>query len=81
MEIHETLKRFRNQKNVSQNEICEVLKIKQQQYSTYETGKHLIKVDQIKKICEHYNVSADYLLGLTDEYRPLHTDENEKNLI
>ncbi len=47
-----------------------MLQMKQPQYSRYEIGLREMKSGQIKTICEHYNVSADYLLGLTDEYKP-----------
>ena len=77
MEMNEALKRFRKTRSLSQMDLCEVLAIKQQQYSRYETGKREMKGNQIKTICEYYNVSADYLLGLTDEYRPLRFAEKE----
>ena len=36
-----------------------------------ETGKRKMDVEQIIKICEFYNISADYLLGFTNDAKPL----------
>ncbi len=78
MKINESLRRFRKEKKLSQIEICQILNIRQQQYSRYESGLREIKSGQIKTICEHYNVSADYLLGLTDEYKPFREMDAEE---
>ena len=77
MKIGDALRRFREHGRVEQAEVAEVLNTYRQQISLYETGKREMKSGQIRAICEHYNVSADYLLGLTDEYRPLHGDRDE----
>lgn len=77
MRMDEAFKRFRKVKALSQMDLCGVLGIKQPQYSRYESGKREMRGSQIKAICEYYNVSADYLLGLTDEYRPLRCGEDE----
>lgn len=71
MEANEALHRFREQTVVEQAELAKVLHTYRQQVSLYEAGKREMRSGQIRAICEHYNVSADYLLGLTDEYRPL----------
>ena len=77
MEINEALRRFREHQKIEQAELAKVLNTYRPQISLYETGKREMKSGQIKAICEHYNVSADYLLGLTDEYRPLRCGEDE----
>ena len=45
--------------------------IAQTQISAIENGKQGTSFDKLAAICQHYNVSADYLLGLIDEPRPL----------
>lgn len=62
--IGEALKRFRDENEIPQKEIAAILGVSQQQYSLYETGKREIKAVQIVKLCLHYKISADYLLGL-----------------
>ena len=56
---------IRKLKNKSQKEIAEVLGISQQQYSLIKTGKRELHIDQLKRLCEYYKVSADYILGIS----------------
>ena len=42
--------------------------------SEMENGRRTTTLEKLAVICQHYNVSADYLLGLTDERRPLRED-------
>ncbi len=65
------LKDLREDRDLHQADIAEVLDTTQQQYSLYETGKRKMDVEQIIKICEFYNISADYLLGFTNDAKPL----------
>lgn len=60
------LKELREYHAISQKEVAAILGISQQHYSMYENGKRVMNAEQIIKICKHYNISADYLLGLTD---------------
>ena len=66
MQYNEALKRFRKGRNLNQQKICDILKIPQPQYSRYERGERKLKADQIIAICKEFDVSADYLLGLSD---------------
>ncbi|MCI9112404.1 MAG: helix-turn-helix transcriptional regulator [Eubacterium sp.] len=65
------LKDLREDRDLHQADIAAVLDTTQQQYSLYETGKRKMDVEQIIKICEFYNISADYLLGFTNDAKPL----------
>lgn len=67
----ERLRELRDYNQIAQKEIAEKLGISQQHYSMYETGKRVLNAEQIILICKEYNVSADYLLGLTDEFKAL----------
>ena len=64
------LKYVRKQKGYSQSQIAEVLKTTQQQIWKYEHENpkynQEIPVRHIVTLARFYNVSADYLLGLTD---------------
>lgn len=53
-----------------QPDLAEVLGISITQVSELENGKKGTTLPRFALICEHYNVSADYLLGLTDESKP-----------
>ena len=68
----ERIKWIRDCKNITQKELADALNIKQQQYARYENGINIMPVIYLPKICEYLNISADYILGLTDEERKLH---------
>ena len=67
----ERLQWIRNCKNITQKEIAEYLGIKQQQYARYEKGINIMPITHLIKICEFLNISADYILGLTEEMKNL----------
>ena len=67
----ERLKEVRKNNNSTQRQVAEMLGASESQYQLYEYGKHKPNYEYIIKLCRYFNVSADYLLGLTDEPRPL----------
>lgn len=72
------LRDLREDHDLLQKEVATLLGITQQHYSRIELGVNEISVEQLKVLAEHYNVSADYILGLIQRPRPLH--EYKKNL-
>lgn len=56
----------RDSQNITQKEMAKFLGIKQQQYARYEKGINVMPVTYLPKICEKLNISADYILGLTN---------------
>lgn len=71
MEYYERLREVRIQHGETQREVAALLETSQQAYLKYEKGKNEMPLWRIIRLCRHYNLSADYLLGLTDEPRPL----------
>ncbi len=65
------LKEIRLLRNMKQKDVCELLNMKQSQYSRYESGEDEMKIGTFIEICEALNVSADYLLGLSDKEKKL----------
>lgn len=59
------LKDLREYKNYKQAYVAEYLNISQQVYSRYESGKHELPVRYLEPLSKLYNVSTDYLLGLS----------------
>ncbi len=55
----------------SQKDIAVILQTTQQYYSQYENGKRPLPIEHLMKLCIFYNVSADYILGFTNEKKPL----------
>lgn len=66
------LKEIREKSELTQQEIADGLGIARQQYRRYEAGINEIKAGHIIRLCNYYNLSADYILALTDEPRELH---------
>lgn len=48
----------------SQRELAKAIGYHQVQIARYETGVNAPPIDYLLKFCQHYHVSADYLLGL-----------------
>ena len=65
--IGERIKELREQAKEKQWELGEMIFSSQTAISLYENGRIKPNVDTIAAIAKHYNVSADYLLGLTDK--------------
>lgn len=68
MYYNEKIQFLRESKNMTQKQVSEFLGIKQQQYARYEKGINEIPLHHFKNLCICFNVSADYLLGLTDKF-------------
>lgn len=62
--ISDRLKELRGAE--SQTAVAKRLGISQQGWARYETGKILPGAEMIRQICSKFNISADWLLGLSD---------------
>lgn len=71
MQYTQRLRNIREDNDKLQKDIAELLKITTQQYQLYESGKRKLPIDLLINLCEYYNLSADYILGLIDEPRKL----------
>ena len=60
------LKQLREQKNISQQKLAIALAMNQNTISRYETGEREADYSTLIKIADYFDVSIDYLLGLTD---------------
>lgn len=65
------VKKLRKGAGEQQKDLAEAVGMSQTSISEVESGKKATTLDKVALICRHYNVTADYLLGLTDELRPL----------
>lgn len=60
------LKDLREDKDLKQKDIANILKIKQQQYSLYETGKRDLPFELAIILAKFYDTSLDYIAELTN---------------
>ena len=65
------IKQLRESRNMIQEILAAELGITQQMLSKYERDIMCIKVDVLKKLAEYFNVTTDYLLGISDVKRDL----------
>ena len=66
----EHLRGLREDQDLSQKDMANLLKIHQTTYSDYELGRLNIPIPTLKALSEYFNTSIDYLLDWTDERRP-----------
>ena len=64
------IKDLREDHDVRQSEIAAFLHVSQNTYSQYESGKRQIPIPLLIALAGYYNVSVDYILGLTDTKKP-----------
>ena len=64
------LKELREDRDLKQITIANLLDMKQPQYARYEIGKRDLPLDNLIELAKFYNTSTDYILGLTNEPIP-----------
>ena len=64
MDYVDRLTQLRQDRDISQKEIAKILNCQQSAISKYELRRADYKVNDIITLCNYYNVSADYVLGL-----------------
>ena len=67
MDYRIRLRNVREDRDLTQKEVGKVLNKSQQGYSHIEEGRAELKIDDLKKLCAFYNLSSDYLIGLSDK--------------
>ena len=72
MEYYLRLKDLREDHDLTQQDIADLLKTTREQISKYETGKQMMGIDRYIRLAQFYNVSIDYLAGLIDTPRKLY---------
>ena len=58
------LKELREENNLTQTQVAELLNVKQNTYSQYETEKRQLSIEILIKLAKFYKVSTDYILEL-----------------
>ena len=71
---------IRNKNNLSQADLAKYLKISQQTYSSYETGRRQMSYETLCLLADYHKVSTDYLLG-RQETSTSNLNEDERTVI
>ena len=66
MNYSERIRSLREDSDKTQAEIAKLLKVGQRTYCDYELGKTRIPVDSLIILARSYNVSMDYICGVSD---------------
>ncbi len=64
------IRNLREDRDLRQRQLAEVLHVSQNTYSQYETGVIELTAEKLVLLADFYNVSVDYLLGRTEIMEP-----------
>ena len=67
MNYAERIRALRQDHDLTQTQLADMLGVAQTTYSQYELEKRPMPIDYLIALCKFYNVSADYMLGFTDK--------------
>lgn len=66
MFLYQRLRDLREDGDLTQKAVATILEITTQQYSLYERGEREIPFHHVISLAKYYNVSIDYIAGLTN---------------
>lgn len=72
------LKEIRENNKLSQIEIADILNIKRSTYGHYETEYQTIPINHLINFCNYFNISTDYILGLSNNSEIKYKKTNNK---
>jgi len=67
MKLNQRIASMRGYRLMTQDELGELVGVTKQTISGWERGRRLPSADDLVKLCNVLNCSADYLLGLSDD--------------
>lgn len=67
MDYRVRMRNLREDRDLTQLQLGKLLNKSQQGYNHIESGRAELKIDDLIKLCDFYQVSADYLIGRTNE--------------
>ena len=71
MQYFQRLRDIREDHDLQQKDIADLLHTTREQYSRWERGAWQMPIEHYKTLARFYNISVDYLSGLTNEPRTL----------
>lgn len=66
MKYYQRIRDMRKDNDLNQTEVAELLNTIRQQYARWENGEQQMPMDRFIILAKYYNISLDYLAGLTD---------------
>lgn len=71
MDYRTRIRNIREDHDLTQAEIGRLLQKSQQGYNHIETGRAKLKIEDLVILCRFYNISADYMIDLSDTPTPI----------
>ena len=66
MDYRSRLRNTREDRDLTQAQVGKILNKSQQGYNHIEAGRAELKIEDLIRLCKFYDLSADYLIGLSD---------------
>lgn len=63
LDYRERMRNLREDNDLTQAEVAKIIDKSQQGYNHIEVGRAELKIDDLIKLCDFYNVSADFFIG------------------
>lgn len=68
--MYKRIRDLREDRDLNQTQVADILNMSQTGYSKYETGENDIPTAVLITLAKFYNVSIDYILELSDDPSP-----------
>lgn len=81
MEFHVRLKQLRLKNKLTQGELAKILSLKPTAISNYESNRNEPSFSKLIALSKYFDVSCDYLLGVSDAYLPIGGEVLDKEIV
>ena len=81
MNFNVRLKQLRQKHQLTQSDLADVLGLKPTAISNYESQRNEPSIDKLIALSKYFDVSCDYLLGISDAYLPVGGEVLDKDIV
>lgn len=81
MNFNVRLKQLRQKHKLTQSELANILGLKPTAISNYESKRNEPSFDKLIALSKYFDVSCDYLLGVSDAYLPIGGEVLDKDIV
>ncbi|MDK2807724.1 MAG: hypothetical protein PWP24_457 [Clostridiales bacterium] len=81
MNFNVRLKQLRQKHKLTQSELADILGLKPTAISNYESQRNEPSFDKLISLSKYFDVSCDYLLGISDAYLPVGGEVLDKDIV
>lgn len=81
MDFNIRLRQLRRNKKITQSELADILGLKPTAISNYESKRNEPSFEKLVALSKYFDVSCDYLLGVSDTYLPISKETLDKEIV